>query len=76
MTETETEIAVVLPPGIDPLLTDRQIATALQVSEETVRRERKRGHMPAVVRISPRRHGTRQSLFQQWMRDRERAPSK
>src|SRR5262249_31628499 len=38
-----------LPPNIvDPLLTDKQIATALNICVETVERERKAGRMPPI----------------------------
>lgn len=69
--EYHTPDTISLPAGIDPLLTDKQIAAVLSVSEETIRRERRRGRMPASVQVSPRRYGTRRSLFEQWMRDRE-----
>jgi predicted DNA-binding transcriptional regulator AlpA len=61
------------PSGIDPLLTDKQLAAALNLSVKTVKRQRQRGHMPPAVRVSLRKLGTRQSLFEQWLRDREKA---
>ena len=60
-----------LPSTIDPLLTDKQIAAALNVCVETIERERKAGRMPPIVRVTARKHGTRVSVFQQWLTERE-----
>jgi predicted DNA-binding transcriptional regulator AlpA len=61
---------------VDALLTDKQIADALGVSVKTIKRQRERGHMPPAVRVSPRRVGTRRSVFKQWLLDREEAAAK
>jgi len=61
-----------LPPDIDPLLTDKVIAEAEGVSTETIRRERRLGRRPPIVRVSPRRFGTRASVYRRWQLERER----
>jgi predicted DNA-binding transcriptional regulator AlpA len=63
------------PSGIDPLLTDKQIAAVLKVSDKTIKRERRLGRMPPAVRVTPRKIGTRRSLFLQWLQDKERESS-
>ena len=61
-----------LAPDIDRLLTDREIAAALNVTRVQVFRMRKAGEMPPQVRVSERRAGTRASVFRQWQIERER----
>jgi hypothetical protein len=57
---------------LDPLLSDKQLAEAEGCSEETIRRERKLGRRPPIVRVSPRRFGTRASVYRKWQLENER----
>jgi hypothetical protein len=66
----------------DPLLSDQQIADIMtrasgrRTTTATIRRERRHGNMPPIVRLTPRRHGTRKSRFVQWLREREQSHQK
>jgi predicted DNA-binding transcriptional regulator AlpA len=64
------ERRVRLPPGCDPLLTERQLSEWLGISLPTVQRLRANGTGPHFVQLSERRVAYRKSSVEQFLEQR------
>lgn len=60
-----------LSPDTDPVVAERQAASILGVSPDTLRRQVAKGEGPRRLKLSARRVGYRMSDLAEWLRSRE-----